>query len=91
MEAVDPQTSVSSWWEDVVKPEIRIFLQELSRERSRARKGTKLYLFHRLDKALGDQDWESVFYIRTRLKAMFQEELQGFLIRSRTKEFAKEE
>ena len=91
VEAVDPQASVSSWWEEVAKPEIRIFLQDLSRERSRARKGTKLYLFHRLDKALGEQDWESVSYIRTRLKAMFQEDLQGFLIRSWTKEFAEEE
>ena len=42
VEAVDPQASVSSWWEEIAKPEIRIFLQDLSRERSRARKGTKL-------------------------------------------------
>ena len=59
--------------------------------RNKARTDTKRYFFLCLDFALQDQNWEEVTYLRSRIKTMLQEDLDGLVTRSRTKEHAEEE
>ena len=91
VDGLDESKPISLWWEEEGKPEIRRFLQRISKERACGRRSTKLYLFHKLDKALKSSNWELISYLRGRLKTMFQEDLQGFIIRSRAQEYAEEE
>lgn len=80
--------NISEWWEKCFKFNLRLFLQKFSSVRFRGRRDTKQYLFYLLDYALEDEDWEQVTYLRSRLKTMIQEDLYGFVIRSRASEHA---
>ena len=82
---------VAQWWEDLVKPETVKFLKKFSVLRQQFRRGTRTYLFFLLDFAVHEQDWEQVALLRSRIRSLLQEDLQGFLIRSRAKEHAEEE
>ena len=50
-----------------------------------------MLFFNLLDLALKEGDWEEVVYIRSRIRSMIQEDLEGFLVRSRTSEHAEVE
>ena len=50
-----------------------------------------MLFFNLLDLALKEGDWEEVVYIRSRIRSMIQEDLEGFLVRSRTSQHAEVE
>ena len=77
---------VSDWWDLVAKPGLQVFLRRYSIQRARRRRDTKTYLFMLLDLATNDQDWEQVAILRSRIRSMVQEDVEGFRIRSRTRE-----
>lgn len=83
--------SVCDWWEIYFKPNLKQFLIKYSKVRAYSRKGTKDALFELLDLALKEGDWEEVVYIRSRIRSMIQEDLEGFLVRSRNSEHAEVE
>ena len=85
---LEDHDNVSDWWEITAKPRIRRFLQNLSRERARARRDLKSVLFHYLEHYTEIQDWRLVSYTRSRIRTLIQEDLYGFTIRSRIKEHA---
>ena len=79
---------ISTWWEELAKPEIRKSLQQLSAVRARVRKDTKTMLLVYLDSALREKDWRLVAHCRGRLREMMMRDNMGFVIRSREKENA---
>ena len=76
----------ADWWDIMVKPEIRKFLQNFSATRARTRRQLKELLIDMLDKALLDKDWDKVAMARGRLQEMLNLDNLGFVVRSRFKE-----
>ena len=82
---------ISAWWNGLVKPGLKHFLPQFSIHRARRRRQTKSYFFSLLDLATDEHDWEQVSFLRTKLKSMFEEDMQGFKIRSRDKGYLEKE
>ena len=78
--------NILKWWDNSFKPNLKNFLIRFSKIRAEGRKGTKLALFQLLEFALVEEDWEEVASIRSRITSILQEDLQGFIVRSREKE-----
>ena len=83
--------NIALWWDDYVKPGLKYFLQQFSIHRVRRRRQTKSYLFSLLDLATDEQDWEQVSFLRSKLKEMFEQDMQGFMVRSRSKGYQERE
>ena len=77
---------LADWWDMMVKPELKTFMQNFSATRSRTRKQLKSLLCDMLDKALEDKNWNNVAMARGRLQSMMYLDNMGFMVRSRFKE-----
>ena len=81
----------AAWWEEHAKPGITDFLKRFSKMKAEARKSTRDFLYHSLDIALSEQNWNEIRYIRSRISDMTTEDLFGYTLRSREKAYAEEE
>ena len=79
-------SDLADWWDVLVKPGLKTFLQNFSATRSRTRKQLKALLCDMLDKALNDKKWDDVAMARGRLQSMMYFDNMGFMVRSRFKE-----
>ena len=83
---LEDENDLPQLWEETIIPEITAMLKEYSQIRSQFRKTTKGMLQHMLERAINNQDWETMAHAKQRLRAITDHELYGYVVRSRESE-----
>ena len=84
-------SDIADWWDMEVKPAIREFCFQFSKQRNARRNDTKAFWFAYLKVVLKDKNWGEVARVKTILKDMLQEDAFGYVVRSRFKNNVSEE
>ena len=73
-------------WEERLLPTMINMIQKHSKLLHQFKQGTKQMLQYALEKAIQDQDWQTIEYAKHRLKRITDQELYGLVIRSKEAE-----
>jgi len=82
---------VDIWWEQEVKPSAKAFCMDFSRERAKRGLIQKKFWFAYLKVAIQSKNWQEIAKVKGILNDMLQEDLYGYVIRSRFQNNAAEE
>ena len=74
---------IADWWDNVAKPNIKQFCIQFSIQRKQRRTAHKQFLLSSLKLFLEDNNWEQVARIKESLNQILNEDLMGFVVRSR--------
>ena len=74
---------LADWWDLFAKPEMKTFCIGYSIKRKQRRMGTKCFLLAYLKKVLEANDWAEISRVKSDLKQMLNEDMIGFVVRSR--------
>ena len=82
---------IADWWNFEVKPTVKNFCIDFSKERNARRKDTKKFWLAYLKVVLTEKNWLEVTRVKGMLKDMLQEDALGYVVRSRFQNTAAEE
>ena len=81
-----PAEDLPEIWEVQIIPNLRKMLIDYSKLCSEFRRDTKLLLQAMLEEAIENENWEDATYAKQRLRSMIEEELYGYILRSKENE-----
>ena len=73
----------ADWWDGVVKPYIKEFCIQFSKLRKKKRSDTKRFWFAYLKCVMCAKDWTEVARVKNIIKSMLEEDMYGYVVRSR--------
>merc|ERR1711954_496084 len=82
---------IADWWNEEAKPNIKDFCIAFSSRRNLRRKDSKAFWLAYLKLVLVNKNWMEVVRVRSMLMDMMQEDMYGYVVRSRFQNNVSEE
>ena len=84
-------SDIADWWDLEVKPKVKEFCIQFSKDRNVRRNDSKKFWLAFLKIALVKKDWHEVIRVKGKLHDMLQEDAFGYVVRCRFRNNASEE